>query len=199
MDFKAILQLKLKDAFCGEQKLQNIVDDKDLLNELFECDNRGNLFVYDDGEVGHSVYIQDTKGIGRDKIFIVQNQDHKDVFLWHIDGVLYKKNSKCDCALLTDMDMNFVEFKSNAENNSNAAMQDNYQKASDQILLTLKDISCKCNSVGVVLTNVVKVKAFAVFNRSVPRNDALRKKISAKFLKDSDGVKLVFDNTTSMR
>ena len=199
MDFKAIIQLKLKDAFCSEQKFQCIVDDKDLLKELFECDNRGSLLVYDDEVIGHSVYVQETRGIGRDKVFIVKNQNHKDIFLWHIDGVLFKKNSKCDCALLTDKDMNFVEFKSNAENNSKESIQYNYQKSSDQLLLTLKEITGRCKSVGVELTNIVKVEAFAVFNRSVPRNDALRKKISAKFLKDSEGIKLVFDNKTSMR
>ncbi|WP_455625878.1 hypothetical protein [Parabacteroides sp.] len=153
--------------------------------------------MYDDRDVGHSIFVEDTNGIGRDRVFVVCNKDHKDVFLWHIDGVLFQKDSKCDCAVLTDDSIDFVEFKTFASNMTMNAIEDNYKKASSQLLLTLKEVSEKCKSVGVDLRTVVKVNAFAVFNRTVPRNSASQKKMAAKFLLDSEGVKLYFKNERS--
>lgn len=197
MNFKAITQLKLKNAFANEQKFKKVTDVKDFLEELFEYANRGTLFVHDDIDAGHSIFVEDTNGIGRDKVFIIRNRNNKDVFLWHIDGVLFQKDSKCDCAVLTDEHLNFVEFKSNAANATADAIEENYKKASSQLLLTLKDVSERCQSVGVDLQATVKVEAFAVFNRTVPRNSASQKNVSAKFLFDSDGVKLNFKNEHS--
>ncbi len=198
MDFTPIDQLELKDAFCDNSKFQSINNSEDYLSELFECENRGQLFVYDDSDKGHSIYVQNTFGLGLDKVFKVHNKEHKDVFLWHIDGILFAKNSKCDCALLTDVDMDFIEFKSNAVNNTEEAINTNYEKASDQLLATLEVVSEKCKSAGVDLINSVNVKAFAVFNRSVPSNDALRKRISVTFAMKSKGVKLLFSNETAI-
>lgn len=194
MDFKAITQLKLKSAFRNEQKFEKVIEAKDFLEELFEHGNRGILFVHDDAYIGYSIFVEDTKGIGRDKVFIVDNREHKDVFLWHIDGVLFQKGSKCDCAVLTDGSVDFVEFKSNALNETDETIEANYKKASSQLLLTLNEVSEKCRSVGIDLQTMVEVNAFAVFNKTVPKNSALQKSISAKFLLDSNGIKLHFDN-----
>ncbi len=198
MDFQPIIQLKLKEAFSDNSNFQKIKNIKDSLNELFECDNRGKLFAYDDADIGHTVYIYNTKGLGSDRVFIILNKMHRDVFLWHIDGVLFKKNSKCDCAVLTNQELVFIEFKSEALNQTKEAIQTNYEKASEQILITYKEVCERCNAVGVELVKMVKIKAFAVFNRSVPQNDALRKNLSAKFLMESKGVKLFFDNNTTI-
>lgn len=198
MGFKAIKQLKLKEAFVGNQKFDSITEDDDFLKELFECESRAQLYICDDNLVGHSVFIPNTEGIGKDKVFKVKNSEHKDVFLWHIDGVLFEKESKCDCAVFTDKDLNFIELKTNAINRSEEAIQDNYQKASDQLLNTLEEVSKKCHSVEVEIRDLVKIKAFAVFNRSVPSNDALRKNISIRFLLESKGIKLVFGNECSL-
>lgn len=198
MDFGPIDQLVLKDAFSDNPKFQSVNNSEDYLTELFECENRGQLYIYDDTDKGYSTYVENTFGLGRDKTFIILNKNHKDVFLWHIDGVLFSKDSKCDCAILTDVDMDFIEFKSNAVNNTEEAIEDNYTKASGQLLTTIEAVTERCSSVGVELVDVVKIKAFAVFNRSVPKNDALRKNISTKFLKDSGGIKLSFDNTTTL-
>lgn len=64
MDFKAITQLKLKMAYADMQKFREITETKDFLHELFECDNRGTLFIHDDASIGYSVFILDTSGIG---------------------------------------------------------------------------------------------------------------------------------------
>ena len=91
MDFEVINHLCLKEAFGEYELFQRVSKDVDWLDKLFECDTRGLLFVYDDADVGHVVYVSDTKGLGRDKVFGLVNKNHKDVFLWHIDGVIYEK------------------------------------------------------------------------------------------------------------
>lgn len=198
MDFRPILQLELKRAFADCQRFKEIVKDEDLLDVLFEYDNRAQLFICDDAEKGHSVFLPNSMGIGRDKLFVLRNRKHADVFLWHIDGVLFKKDSKCDCAILTDKLLAFVELKSNAVNLSIEAIETNYQKATDQLLQTLNEVDNRCMEVGVSVREKVLVQAFAVFNKSVPRNDAYRKKLSAKFLMISRGVKLKFENETTV-
>ena len=193
MNFEVINRLRLKEAFGEFDLFQHISKDEEWLDILFECDTRGQLFAYDDADVGHVVYVNDTKGLGRDKVFGLVNKTHKDVFLWHIDGVIYEKTSKCDCAVITSDEMEFIEFKTNASNNSDEAIFDNYHKASDQLQKIVKDVKERCSKVGVKLTSVIPVEAHAVFNPTVPADIAMKKNISAKFLVRT-GVKLRFDN-----
>lgn len=198
MDFEAINHLCLKEAFGEYELFQRVSKDVDWLDKLFECDNRGLLFVYDDADVGHVVYVSDTKGLGRDKVFGLVNKSHKDVFLWHIDGVIYEKTSKCDCAVITTDEMEFIEFKTNASNSSQEAIEDNYHKASEQLQKIVLDVKERCAKVGVKLTSIIPVEAHAVFNPTVPADNAMKKNISAKFLVRT-GVKLRFDNMKELK
>lgn len=197
MEFSAITQLRLKGAFADSPKFQAVAQNEEFLGKLFEYSNRSTLFVHDDDSTKHSIYVENTKGLGKDKVFVVQNPKHKDVFLWHIDGILYAKDTKCDCAVLTTEEIKFVEFKSNAANNSREAIKDNYQKAHNQLLETFEDVKSRCEAVGVELTKVVKAEAYAVFNRTVPRNDAQQKNLSASFLKKTN-IRLKFENETKL-
>ena len=198
MDFEVINHLCLKEAFGEYELFQRVSKDVDWLDKLFECDTRGLLFVYDDADVGHVVYVSDTKGLGRDKVFGLVNKNHKDVFLWHIDGVIYEKTSKCDCAVITTDEMEFIEFKTNASNSCLEAIEDNYHKASEQLQKIVLDVKERCAKVGVKLTSVIPVEAHAVFNPTVPADNAMKKNISAKFLVRT-GVKLRFDNMKELK
>ena len=198
MNIEAINRLRLKEAFGELELFQRVSVGEDWLDKLFECDNRGQLFVYDDAEVGYVVYVNDTKGLGRDKVFILLNKTHKDVFLWHIDGVIYDKTSKCDCAVITSDEMEFIEFKTNASNSSDEAIFDNYHKASEQLQKIVEDVKQRCSKVGVKLTSIIPVEAHAVFNPTVPSDNALKKNISVKFLLRT-GVRLRFDNMKELK
>ena len=197
MDFSFLEALQLKKAFADNLKFQSVVTDSDYLNELFEHSNRGKVFIHDDENKGFSTFVTDTNGLGADKIFKIYNTPHKDLFLWHIDGVLYSKGSKCDCAFLTDRYLRFVEFKSNATNNTDEAIEDNYKKAAAQISNTHKDVNARCKATGVDLRKYLKLEAYAVFNRTVPKNNAHQKSISAKFLLDNK-FKLYFKDSVKI-
>lgn len=175
MDFSLITRFRFKEAFNGNIRFQEISDDEDYLKLLFEHRDRGVIYVYDDSNQGHSIFLDNTRGIGIDKVFSIRNRTHKDVFLWHIDGVLYKKNSKCDCACITDQELSFIEFKTNAENQSDEAILDNFEKAKEQLLLTIQDISNKCQAIGIDIRELVDIDAYIVLNRTVPDGSAYQK------------------------
>lgn len=198
MDCSPINRLKLKEAFDDNHKFQNVACDSDYLTSLFEWTQRGTVFVYDDMDKGYSTFVNDTKGLGTDKTFKINNQSHKDLFLWHIDGVLYKKDSKCDCAFLTDTYIGFVEFKANAANNTDSAIIANYDKAKTQLKLTIKDVGDRCKKVGVDIVDTMEVEAYAVFNRTVPAHNAYQKKLAAQFLLETEGIPLYFKNNAEV-
>lgn len=198
MDFEAINRLRLKEAFGEYELFQHIHKDEDWLDKLFECNSSGQLFVYDDADVGHAVYVHDTKGLGRDKVFVLVNRNHKNVYLWHIDGVVYNKTSKCDCAVITTDEMEFIEFKTNAFNRSQKSIIDNYLKASEQLQIIVNDVKERCSKVGVKITSILPIEAHAVFNPTVPSDNATKKIISAKFLLRT-GIILKFDNKKELK
>lgn len=199
MDCSPINRLRLKDAFSDNQKFLDVKSDNDYLLELFEHTDRGTVFIHDDDTIGHSVFIKDTGGLGVDKTLMIENKNHDDLFLWHIDGVLYPKDSKCDCAFLSDGHFGRVEFKANAVNKTEKAIKDNYEKAKSQLSTTYKDIKERCANIGVDLCATVNVEAYAVFNRTVPKNSSYQKKIEADFSSDTEWeVILHFENSVKI-
>ena len=192
-DFTAIIQLRLKQAFSNIDVFRRVNNISDYLNVLFETTRRAGFFVLDDTKVGLCVLVFNTKGIGTDKLLQVKNRNHFDVFLWHIDGVLFSGIPKCDCAILTKNQLVFVEFKSNALNNSCNQATDEYQEASDQLDVTLNRVLNACASIGTNIKQIVTIRAQAVFNKTVPRYNATQKNIQSRFLKKNK-VKLEFSN-----
>lgn len=112
--------------------------------------------------------------------------------------MLYKKDSKCDCAFLTDAYIGFVEFKANAANNTDSAIIANYDKAKTQLKLTIKDVEDRCKKAGVDIVDMMEVEAYAVFNRTVPAHNAYQKKLAAQFLLETDGIPLYFKNNAEV-
>lgn len=198
MDFSIISRLLLKEAFSGCSKFDEIKTEEDYLKELFDFSNRALSFVYDNLEKGYSVFIYDTQGIGSDKVLIVKNSNHKDIYLLRIDGVLYKKDSKCDCAIITNNDLLFIEFKTNAANKTDNTIAGNYYKCYSQLEQTVIDFFERFKAIGFDISSCLdSIFAYAVFNKSVPSDLSTQKALSVKFLK-STGIKLRFDNIVTL-
>jgi hypothetical protein len=198
IDYTAINRLRLKDVFSDNSVVASITCDEDYLTLLFEHSARNHIFVHDDPEVGHAIYVADTSSLGSNRIFIANNPSREDVFLLHIDGVLYNHSSKCDCALLTKNDLFFIELKSNANNRTIISLSSNYQMAFNQLLFTVQDFIARFKVEKQDLCSLVNVKAFAVFNKTVPKNSAYQKKLSADFIRATKKVKLIFANETTL-
>lgn len=182
-DFTPITSLRLRQLYDKEAKFTACVSDEDLLSELFEVTKRGQIFVCDNKQEGHSTFIKDSSGHGKSRLLKVTNPKCQDLFLWHIDGILYKRNSKCDCALINTSSLCFVEFKSEAQNRTQAQAGNIYEVASGQIRSVLCDFLQRAESIHFDVFAHVKIRAVAVFNKTVPAYNASQKAVKRKFEK----------------
>ena len=184
-DFSIINNLSIQTVFVGQgidSLLAQIASEQDYLVALFETETRGIIWITDDAEAGHSIFVTDTNGVNKDKLLKVLNPSLKTLFLWHIDGVMFAKYSKCDCALLHDRLMHLIEFKANAKNASDNSIQANYNKASEQLALTFEKFEDLYNSHGQDIFNLFEdIDALIVFDKTVPQDDAYQKNIISKF------------------
>lgn len=191
-DFTAIAQFRFRQLYGDDNKFSLCSNFNDLFDELFETTNRGLVFDWDDKSQSHSVFIDNSRGIGADRILKVNNPRHEDLFLWHIDGVMYQRGTKCDCALLNTSSLCFVEFKSEAQNNTPMQAQNEYLKASSQIEVVLNDLVHRAEHEAIDLHNI-NIRAIAVFNKTVSRNNASQKFIKRKFQKEFEKYGIRFD------
>lgn len=199
MGRSTITRIPFKDAFSGIKKFDVINADNDYFKEIFDHSNRAVVFVFDDSSKGYTVLIRNTRGLGRDKTLVVKNQNKMDVNLMRIDGVLFKKNSKCDCSILTEKEFVFVEFKSNACNKSDDAQIENYENCYKQLYLTFNEFKKRFKKIGIDFISLFSnVSACAVFNPTVPYNNTTEKTLSGRFLKKT-GIKLRFTNMIEMK
>lgn len=163
-------------------------------DELLESSNRSQLFVCDNAEKGYSCFITDTKGFGSDKTFIIQNPNHKDVVLVRIDGVLFERMSRCDCAVMFEDEFDFVELKTNAANRTEESMKSQYDKSVEQLKITIREFDSRYKDANITFKDLFEiVRAYSVFNPSVPSNNATQKKYSSQFAKELK-IKLQFTN-----
>ena len=186
-DLSILNSLSIKTVFVGQgidPLLAQISCEQDYLVALFETETRGTIWITDDAEAGHSIFVMDTNGVNKDKLLEIKNPNIKTLFLWHIDGVMFDKYSKCDCALLHDRLMHLIEFKANAKNESDGTIQANYNKASEQLALTFEKFMELYNNHDMNLFSIFEnIDAMIVFDKTVPQDDAYQKSIISKFSK----------------
>lgn len=184
-DLSLLNSLSIKTVFIGQgidSLLAQISSEQDYLVTLFEAEKRGVIWITDDADARHSVFVTDTYGVNKDKLLMVKNPNVKTLFLWHIDGVMFAKYSKCDCALLHDRLMHLIEFKANAKNASDDSVQANYEKASEQLALTFEKFEQLYNNHGQDIFSLFDdIDVMIVFDRTVPQHDAYQKNIISKF------------------
>lgn len=197
MDYSVFEGLHFKEVFVGvgiDQLFDEIKRVEDYTVALFEGSEGHVIWITDDEEKGHSVFVSDTNGVNKDKLLQINNRNRKSLFLWHIDGVMFERYSKCDCALLHDRLVHLIEFKANAKNASDDSIQANYEKAKNQITLTFKTFKDLYAKKGFSLWDIFEdIDAMIVFNKTVPQDLAYQKSLQKQVAKDI-GVLLTFEN-----
>lgn len=199
LDYSALENLHFKEVFIGQgidELLEAIHTLEDYTLILFEGTTHRKIWVSDDSKAGHSVFVLDTVGKNKDKMLLVDNSSQKSLFLWHIDGVMFGKMnlSKCDCALLHDKQLHFIEFKTDALNSSESSIKQHYDKACDQLSGTFKQVKQLYEEHGLSIWSVFEdVTAQAVFDKSVPHDNAYQKSKKKAFLEENH-ILLTFDN-----
>lgn len=201
MEYSLFDDLHFKEVFVGvgiDQLIEAINKTEDYLVAIFEGSDGHIIWITDDEERGHSVFVTDTNGVNKDKLLQINNQNRKSLFLWHIDGVMFERYSKCDCALLHDRLMHMIEFKANAKNATDNSIQANYEKATNQITLTFKAFRDLYAKKGFDLWDIFEdIDAMIVFNKTVPHDLAYQKSLQKKVAKDID-VLLTFGNEINL-
>lgn len=159
----AITQLRLCSALrnCGSVGVENAFDKSD--NE--------NLYVYDDG--GYSDWTNVEPMAFLSKTFHALNPLQNTLVLLPLDGrIITGKNiiegGVCDCALLTEKELSFIEFKTNASSDLDETIFGHAEKAIKQLWHTYDGIiNPACQKVGIDVKQKVYVDFYVVFNKDL--------------------------------
>jgi len=168
--------------------------DDERLEVLFSETTHAHVWVTDDDQVGHSIFVFNTNGVNKDKLLCITNPLSHSVFLWAIDGKMFAKLSKCDCALVSDSNLHLIEFKANVVSENLLTIGEHYDKATEQLSLTLQNLTKAYGNMGYDIFDIFEdVDAQIVFDRQIPQDNAYQKIVSRRFNKDNQIV-LAFGN-----
>lgn len=199
--FQELKDLRLDELLRLPQFLEVFPEgltDDERIQFLFQETTHAHVWVTDDDLSGYSIFVFDTNGVNKDKLLYVTNPAAHAVFLWAIDGKMFKKLSKCDCAIISDNILHLVEFKANVESENLQTIREHYDKASNQLSLTLQYLSEACEKIGGNIFETFKdIDAQIVFDRQIPQDNAYQKSLSSKFNK-ANHIVLTFGNNLTL-
>ena len=161
----AITQLKLCYALrnCGRVNVEAAFDKSD----------DEHLYVYDGQSLGYSDWTNDKHAVSLSKTFHAQNPNRNTLVLLPLDGrIIIGKNiikgGVCDCALLTDKEMSFVEFKTNVLSTNDLTILQRAIEAKDQLWHTYDGIiNPECQKVDIDITLKVIIDFYVVFDNDL--------------------------------
>lgn len=132
-----------------------------------------------------------------DSGFEIINISSKLFSMIQIDGKLIRNSAggQCDCCVIDERYMLFVELKTNAHS-TNYALE-HYEKASKQIGHTIEIFKGKCQAIGVYLEAKKEIEAHVCFNNLFPRTNATEQNESVKF-SQRYLIPLYFDNKKNL-
>ncbi len=162
------------------------------------------LHAYDDDALGYSDWNETVAPENISRTFIVRNDGTVEIVLLPLDnrvisGPTITKGGVNDCAILTEKQMSFVEFKTNVTSNSEKNIEDKTDDAVRQLWHTYNDIiSPRCSVQGISLATSVNIDFFVIFDRhlDVTNATAFRQDKQMEFLLKT-GFPLFFDNEKS--
>lgn len=129
------------------------------------------LYAYDTNH-GYTEW-EDQLPVNYTKAFHLMNTPQKEVVLLPLDNCIVKDahlitGGITDCAFMTNDDLLFVEFKTNATSTSKRALKGNSRKACKQLWHTYESIlKPKFAAQGIDLGNEVEVEFYIVFDSAL--------------------------------
>lgn len=161
----AIKQLRLCSALksCGQIGVEN----------AFDKSEDENLYVYDDENLGYSDWASDEHTVSLSNTFNARNPNKKTLVLLPLDGRIitgknFIKGGVCDCALLTEKELSFVEFKTNVLSPNYLTVLQRAKEAKEQLWHTFNGIiDSECQKAGVDVKQNVSVDFYVVFNKDL--------------------------------
>lgn len=194
---KAVTRLRLCKSLedCGHS-----------VEKCFKSSSAKTLYAYDDTVLKSSDWKESIAPEEISRSFIVRNDDGIEIVLLPLDNCIISGNSVTkggvnDCAILTEWQMSFIEFKTNVTSNSDKNMEDKTNDAIKQLWNTFDTIiSPRCKTKGIDLAAEVDIDFFIIFDRNldVTNVSASRLEKQLYFLKTT-GFQLYFDNEKSFK
>lgn len=123
------------------------------------------------------------------------NPNKNEIVVLPLDKRLIKqrKSGMADGAVFDEQKFVFLEFKDNAQGNSDNAIVDTYTKASGQLSAALTLFEEKSISVGVDFRQRVDVNCHIIVSDKFPRTSALEQNMMLLFSNKNSGVALSFE------
>ncbi len=143
--------------------------------EAYLQESNGNEHIVDSETLKISGFVTSTFGQPEElelKYFDVQNPNRKDFSLLQIDnGVISSvaPTKRCDCAVITDQVLSFIEFKANALSSNTKTIKSNYKSAMKQLQVTIDIFKTGVADLGCSLSTLRSLEAFVCFRRGYPR------------------------------
>lgn len=106
------------------------------------------------------------------KYFEVLNPNSRDFSLLQIDNGVISSAApikRCDCAVITDKELSFIEFKANALSSKTKTIKGNYKSAMKQLRTTIDIFRTGIAAFGGSINALRTVEAFVCFRRGYPR------------------------------
>ncbi len=161
----AITQLRLCSALrhCGRIGVENAFDKSD----------DENLYVYDDDSRHYTDWTNVEPKAFLSKTFNAQNPNRNTLVLLPLDGRIitgahFVQGGVCDCALLTDNELSFVEFKTNVLSSNDMTILQRANEAIGQLWHTYDGIiNPECQKVGIDITLKVIIDFYVVFDNDL--------------------------------
>lgn len=152
-------------------------------------------------EKGISCFVRGNQGRTEDeehKYFEIDNPNGGDFALLQLDhGMLPDYLTKCDCAIATDKECCFIEFKSNAFSANSDTVRNNYRKAMRQLSATIKIFRDGLNGIGKDLDKLREIEAYICLRSGYPRHTASEANYRFRFAEDNR-VSLSFESKKTL-
>ena len=128
-----------------------------------------------------------------DKKCRVLNPSSSEAVVLSIDNKLITNRQIADGAVFNMKDFHFVEFKTNAEGNSDKAVSDTYNKAISQLKSTITIFETNLKTVEIDFRNKVNIGCHVIVAETFPRNNAVEVTKAIEFAEDTL-IPLSFEN-----
>ena len=168
---EAVRQLQLRRAFKGHSPS---------IEKCMGITSEVKFAIADDDVLKHSVIVPfETE----DKCCYIYNPKETEVVLLQIDNKLIanRPGGIADCAVFNTVLFCFVEFKTNAEGNTDEAIKATYRKAAEQLKTTLQLFVNKEKAIGIDFLNTVETECHIIVNQIFPRSRTAEQTLQLEF------------------
>ena len=162
-------------AYLNDLHLDQILASYTSNVEQFIQQSSGNEHIVDSESIRVSGFVTSSFGLIEDralKFFEVHNPRNKPFSLLQVDNGAISSSAptkRCDCCIITDIDLAFIEFKANALSTNTKTIRSNYKSAMRQLRATISIFAAGVSSFGGSLSALRSNEAYVCFRRGYPR------------------------------